>query len=348
VLLVLRDAVSGDATVGDVVLVVTLAGQVSQQVAAAVTVLQDLQRMGSVYDRLARLRTAVAAADRPLSWETDRTGVGTTSPAPPRREPPDTLRDGITLEAVGFTYPGTGTPVLDGVNLTLPAGSTVAIVGENGAGKSTLVKLLCGFYGPTRGRILVDGDDLAGFSPDRWRMRLAAGFQDFVRFELTARQAVGVGDLPRAGADQHVRAALSRAHAEDVIDELDRGLDTPLGQSYPDGAELSGGQWQKLALGRAFMRERPLLLVLDEPTSALDPQAEHLLFARYAEQAARVDRATGAITVLISHRFSTVRMADLIVVVADGRVVESGDHAALVGRGGLYAELFALQARAYQ
>jgi ATP-binding cassette, subfamily B, bacterial len=332
VFLVLRDAVAGGATIGDVVLVVTLAAQVSHQVAAAVTLVQDLQRMASAYGRLARLRAAVAEPARPE----------------PPREPPDRLRQGITLDAVAFTYPGTDAPVLSGVDLTLPAGGTVAIVGENGAGKSTLVKLLCGFYRPTRGRILVDGVDLGDCPPERWRARIAAGFQDFVRFEFVARQVVGVGDLRRASVDGDVRAALVRACADGVLADLDRGLDTPLGRSHPDGVELSGGQWQKLALGRAFMRERPLLLVLDEPTAALDPQAEHLLFDRYAEQARRVGWATGAITVLVSHRFSTVRMADLIVVVAAGRIVEHGDHETLLRRDGLYAELFALQARSYQ
>ena len=232
--------------------------------------------------------------------------------------------------------------------MTLPARTSVAIVGENGAGKSTLVKLLCGFYQPVRGEILVDGVDLRRMPLDRWRARIAAGFQDFVRFELLAREAVGVGDLPRITSGPAVSAALERAQATDVVDRLEHGLETPLGKTLPGGTELSGGQWQKLALGRALMREEPLLLVLDEPTSALDASAEHALFERYAAQSRDLAAKTGAITVFVSHRFSTVRMADLIIVVADGRIVESGDHAALVRAGGLYAELYELQAEAYR
>jgi ATP-binding cassette subfamily B protein len=232
--------------------------------------------------------------------------------------------------------------------MTLPAGSTVAVVGENGAGKTTLIKLLCGFYRPTQGKILVDGTDLRRVPLDDWRERIAAGFQDFGRYEFLVRQSIGVGDLAQQFADTPVRGALDRAHAADVLDHLADGLDTQLGKSYADGAELSGGQWQKLALGRAMMRENPLLLVLDEPTAALDPEAEHALFERYAEQARRVGETTGAITLLVSHRFSTVRMADLIIVIADGRVVETGDHASLVAAGGFYSELYAIQAEAYR
>jgi ATP-binding cassette subfamily B protein len=207
--------------------------------------------------------------------------------------------------------------------------------------------LLCGFYRPSEGRILVDGADLHGMSVDQWRTRIAAGFQDFVRYEFPVQQVVGVGDLARVSSEPAVRAALDRADATGVVDHLPDGLRTHLGKSYADGAELSGGQWQKLALGRAVMRESPLLVVLDEPTSALDPEAEHLLFQRHAEHARRVAARTGAITVFVSHRFSTVRTADLIVVVRDGRVVETGDHAALMAGAGLYAELFSLQAKAY-
>ncbi|MEU4767402.1 ABC transporter ATP-binding protein [Actinosynnema sp. NPDC023794] len=331
VLLVVRDAIAGRRGVGDVVLVIVLAAQVNQQVATAVTLLQDLQRMAGAYRRLTEVSASVTGAD----------------PAPPRHSPPRRLHDGIDLAGVAFNYPGADVPVLRDVDLHLPAGATVAIVGENGAGKSTLVKLLCGFYRPSEGRILVDGADLHDMPLDEWRTRIAAGFQDFVRYEFTAQQVVGLGDLPRASSEPAVRAALERADATGVLDDLPEGLRTRLGKSYADGAELSGGQWQKLALGRAMMREAPLLLVLDEPTSALDPEAEHVLFQRYAEHAKRVAGRTGGITVFVSHRFSTVRTADLIVVVGDGRVVETGDHAALTARGGLYAELFALQAKAY-
>jgi ATP-binding cassette, subfamily B, bacterial len=329
VLLVVRDAIAGRRGVGDVVLVIVLAAQVNQQVATAVTLLQDLQRMAGAYRRLTETAALV------------------TDPAPAHGSPPPRLRQGIELAGVAFTYPGTDVPVLHRVDLHLPAGATVAIVGENGAGKSTLVKLLCGFYRPSEGRILVDGADLHGMPVDRWRTRIAAGFQDFVRYEFAAQQVVGLGDLPRMSSEQAVREALDRADAAGVLDDLPEGLRTHLGKSYADGAELSGGQWQKLALGRAMMREAPLLLVLDEPASALDPEAEHVLFQRYAEHAKRVAARTGGITVFVSHRFSTVRMADLIIVVEDGRVVETGDHDALLAGAGLYAELFALQAKAY-
>jgi ATP-binding cassette, subfamily B, bacterial len=332
VLLVIRDAIVGQRGVGDVVLVVALAAQVNQQVTTAVALLQDLQRMASTYRRLSEIRAVVAVIDT----------------IPVDQATPDRLWEGITLDAVAFTYPGTETPVLRDVNLTLPAGSTVAIVGENGAGKSTLVKLLCGFYQPSAGRILVDGADLRAIPVDGWRGRIAAGFQDFIQYEFLARETVGLGDLPRIDDEPAVNTALDRANAAGVADHLAEGMDTQLGKSFADGVELSGGQWQKLALGRAMMRDEPLLLVLDEPTSALDPEAEHALFERYAAQAKRVGRETGAITLFVSHRFSTVRMADLIIVVQDGRVVEAGDHAALVGGSGLYSELFAIQAAAYR
>src|SRR5439155_1587423 len=188
------------------------------------------------------------------------------------------LRHGITFEGVSFGYPSTDRAALHDVHLTLAAGSTVAIVGENGAGKTTLVKLLCGFYQPSAGRILVDGVDLQRLRIDRWRERIAAGFQDFMRYEVRALEAVGVGDVPRVSDRTAVTGALERAHATDVLHALEDGLATQLGTSYAEGTELSGGQWQKLALGRALMRETPLLVLLDEPTAALDPQAEHDLF----------------------------------------------------------------------
>jgi ATP-binding cassette, subfamily B, bacterial len=254
---------------------------------------------------------------------------------------------GIELAGMEFRYPGGTHPVLRDVNLTLPAGATVAIIGENGAGKTTLVKLLSQFYQPSAGQILVDGSDLSELSPAQWRQRVTAGFQDFVRFEFLARETVGVGDLPRIGTPDAVVNALRLAHAVDMVTELPEGLDTKLGKSYADGVKPSGGQWPKLALGRAFMREHPLLVILDEPTAALDPAAEHALFERYAEHARRTASRTGAITVLASHRFSTVRMADLIVVMADGRIQEAGDHETLMRSDGLYRELYQLQAEAY-
>jgi ATP-binding cassette, subfamily B, bacterial len=331
VLLVIHDVIAGHRGVGDVVLVITLATQVTQQVTAAVTYLRELLRMASSYRRLGEFRAMVAEPVSPVS-------LGA----------PDQLRQGITLRGVGFGYPGSGQQALRDVDLTLPAGCTVAIVGENGAGKSTLVKLLCGLYQPSQGQILVDGKDLDQIPVEQWRQRIATGFQDFVRYEFSALQAIGVGDVPQVDDRPAVGAAMVRAHADTVLEALDDGLDTRLGKSYADGTELSGGQWQKLALARAFMRECPLLLILDEPTFALDPQAEHDLFHRYAEQAKVAARASGAITVLVTHRFSTVKMADLIIVIEDGHVSEAGEHADLAARGGTYAEMFSLQAEGYR
>jgi ATP-binding cassette subfamily B protein len=237
--------------------------------------------------------------------------------------------------------------VLRDVDLDLPAGSVVAIVGENGAGKTTLVKLLARFYQPTKGRIMVDGTELALVSADAWRSRLGGAFQDFMRYEFFARQTIGLGDLARSHLDEALLAAVERGGAADVIERLPHGLDTQLGPTWDNGMELSFGQWQKLALARGFMRERPLLLVLDEPTAALDAETEHALFERFAE-ASRRARNDGRVTVLVSHRFSTVRMADLIVVIDDGRIVEHGSHEALMSQDGLYAELYGIQANAYR
>ncbi|WP_117212284.1 ABC transporter ATP-binding protein [Allorhizocola rhizosphaerae] len=260
---------------------------------------------------------------------------------------PGALREGIRFEHVSFAYPGTTVPVLQDVTVTLPAGAVVAIVGENGAGKSTLVKLLSQFYRPTSGRILVDGQDLARMPADSWRARLSGAYQDFFRFELRAQQAVGVGDLPRLDDQPAVRAAVDRAGAQDVVTQLVSGLDTQLGPAWPAGVEVSFGQWQKLALARGFMREEPLLLVLDEPTAALDAETEHALFERYAV-GARQASAAGRITILVSHRFSTVRMADHIVVLDGARVAEFGSHDELMAKRGKYAELYSIQAAAYR
>jgi ATP-binding cassette subfamily B protein len=266
---------------------------------------------------------------------------------------PDRLQEGIRLEHVSFAYPATDRLVLNDVSLTLPAGAVVAVVGENGAGKSTLVKLLAKLYEPTGGRILVDGADLGRMPTDGWRSRLAGAFQDFFRFELHARHSVGVGDVPCLDDNGAVVRAVDQAGANDVVLGLSEGLDTQLGPTWPDGVEISFGQWQKLALARGFMRDAPLLLVLDEPTAALDAETEHSLFERYAAAArgegGRADGSSeGRITILVSHRFSTVRMADLIVVLDGARVVEVGSHHDLLQRGGQYAQLYDIQAAAYR
>ncbi len=238
--------------------------------------------------------------------------------------------------------------MLDDVNLHLDPGSVVAIVGENGAGKTTLVKLLCKMYQPTSGRILIDNVDLARMPPDQWRSRLAGAFQDFFRFEFKARHSVGIGDVPHLDDGPAVIAAVDRAGAGDVVEHLASGLETQLGPTWPDGVEISFGQWQKLALARGFMRETPLLLILDEPTAALDAETEHALFERFAAAAHSEKERAGRITILVSHRFSTVRMADFIIVLDGSRVAESGTHEALLAKGGQYAQLYNIQATAYR
>ena len=271
---------------------------------------------------------------------------------------PNHLETGIRMEGLSFRYPGTETLVLDDVDLKLPAGKVIAIVGENGAGKSTLVKLLCRLYHPTEGRILIDGQDLGSMPASEWRERLGGAFQDFYRFEYRASRSIGVGDLPRINDETAVRVAAARGGADDVIEALGAGLATQLGATWPYGTELSFGQWQKIALARGFMRDDPLVLILDEPTAALDAETEHALFERYAEAArgretntesdAKGTAPSGRITILVSHRFSTVRMADLIVVLDGARVAEVGAHDELMARNGHYASLYSTQARGYR
>ncbi|MET9296390.1 ABC transporter ATP-binding protein [Streptomyces sp. NPDC003077] len=326
-------AARGSVSLGSVLLAVLLAGRFVGHVAGLVAttgVVADLLRGAE------RFRWLRAYARR-------------ARPAAATARVPDALRHGISLDGLSFRYPGTSSPVLRDVTLRLPAGGVVALVGENGSGKTTLVKLLCRMYEPTRGRVLADGVGLAAFDPALWRARLSAGFQDFVRFELPAGETVGVGDVPRLDDRAAVRSALARAGAADLPAGLPGGLATQLGRQWPDGVDLSGGQWQKLALARALMRTRPLLLVLDEPTASLDAETEHALFERLTAAAHRANgAASGAITLLVSHRFSTVRAADLIVVLDRGRVAELGSHRELMARGGLYASMYGVQARAYR
>jgi len=323
-------ALDGDATAGDVLLVVILAAQVNGQVGQSVTLL------GSSLD-------AAKAVDRWL-WLRDYASAEAAAPA--STPPPRPLRHGISLRGVTFRYPGTEVDVLHDVDLDLPAGTSVAVVGENGAGKSTLVKLLCRFYAPTSGTITVDGVDLQSIDVEAWRAQLAGGFQDFARLELRLRESVGVGDLPRIDDGPAVAAALARTEGGDLAGGLSGGQEAQLGRQF-DGAELSTGQWQKVAVARAVLRETPTLLLLDEPSSGLDARAEHTLLERYSDAAREVAATTGAATLLVSHRFSTVRAADLIVVMNGGRVVERGTHDELVAAGGTYADLYSIQARAY-
>jgi ATP-binding cassette subfamily B protein len=345
VVLELYGALRWHASVGDLVLVITLAVQVSVQVSGTLGLLSLLQVAGRTSDRIGELRT-VAALDSGPAGATAAPGPASAA-SPDGADVPERLAHGITLEDVSFSYPGAGSPVLSGVSLHIPAGSVLALVGENGAGKSTLVKLLCGLYRPTSGRILIDGQDLAGLAPEEWRSRVAALFQDFHRIELTLGESIGHGDIAQVDDAEAVSAAAARARADGVLRTVPGGLSGYVGHSYSDGTELSGGQWQTVGLARALMREDPLLLILDEPAASLDPSAEHDLFERYATSAGKAGQQYGGITVLISHRFSTVGMADFIAVLKDGRLTECGTHRELMAGRGLYAELFTLQARAY-
>src|SRR5437867_12480135 len=312
--------------------------------------------IGATVGEVGFLRGFWMDGSRRLAWLED---YAASLVASDDRSVPSRLSEGIRLEHVSFAYPGTDRLVLDDVSLVLPAGAVVALVGENGAGKTTLVKLLAKLYEPGAGRVLVDGVELARMPADEWRSRLAGAFQDFFRFEFRARHTVGVGDVPRLDDEPAVIAAVARAGAGDVVARLTAGLETQLGPTWPEGVEVSFGQWQKLALARGFMRDHPLLLVLDEPTAALDAETEHALFERYAAAArgggrdgATADGAAheddGRITILVSHRFSTVRMADLIVVLNGARVAEVGAHEDLMAKRGLYAELYRIQAAAYR
>ncbi len=319
------------ATAGEVLLVLAAGARLSAYVGATV-------------GEIGFLRGFWLDGSRRMAWLEDYAASmieHADTPAPQR------LSEGIRFEHVSFAYPGTSRRVLEDVCLELKPGAVVAIVGENGTGKSTLVKLLCRMYEPEQGRILVDGVDLARIRADEWRERLAGAFQDFFRFEFRVQQSVGVGDVPRLENQPAVTAAVGRAGADDVVEKLASGLETQLGPTWPGGVDVSFGQWQKFALARGFMRDHPLLLVLDEPTAALDAETEHTLFERYAV-AARDSAPDGRITILVSHRFSTVRMADLIVVLDGARVVEVGSHEALLAKGGQYAELYGIQAAAYR
>ena len=321
------------ATPGNVLLVLAAGARLSAYISATV-------------GEIGFLRGIWLDGSRRLAWLEDYAAAQSQGAD---RAVPERLEKGVRFEHVSFAYPGTERLVLEDVNLHLTPGSVVAIVGENGAGKTTLVKLLCGLYRPACGRILVDGIELARMPQDAWRSRLAGAFQDFFKFEFLAQQSVGVGDIPRVDDRPAVAAAVDRAGAGDVVHQLSAGLDTQLGPTWPGGVEISFGQWQKLALARGFMREVPLLLVLDEPTAALDAETEHALFERYAAAAHGNGSAPGGrITILVSHRFSTVRMADFIVVLDGARVAEQGTHEALLAKGGQYAELYGIQAAAYR
>ena len=289
-----------------------------------------LSAVGGMYEDNLYLSTLYDYLDTPVGAPL---GAAVRGPKP---------EDGIRFERVSFAYPDATEPTLRDIDLHLPPGSSLALVGENGSGKTTLIKLLTRLYAPSSGRILFEGLDIREWEEGALRNRLGVIFQDFARYQLQVGENVGAGDEAHFEDEDRWRTAAAKGQAAEFIEQLPLGYATQLGKWFRDGRELSGGQWQKIALSRAFMRTGADVLVLDEPTAAMDARAEAEIFEHFRQL------ARGRITILISHRFSTVRMADQIAVLDRGRIIERGSHAELTAAGGHYAQLFALQARGYQ
>jgi len=318
------EAVRGLITLGNMTMYIML----FRQGQAAVT--SSLGAVGGMYEDNLYLSTLYEYLEQPVE---PSTGTAVSGPDP---------EAGVQFENVEFRYPGSHEPAVTGVNLQIKRGQSLALVGENGSGKTTLIKLLTRLYAPTSGRILLDGQDLAEWDEAALRERIGVIFQDFARYQLLVGENVGAGDERYFEDEERWRAAAVKGRASDFIDTLPAGYQTQLGKWFKDGRELSGGQWQKIALSRAFMRSRADILVLDEPTAAMDAQAEAEVFEHFRQLARE------RITILISHRFSTVRMADQIVVLNNGHIIERGSHEELMQLHGRYAQLFTLQARGYR
>ncbi|WP_143254076.1 ABC transporter ATP-binding protein [Amycolatopsis keratiniphila] len=318
------EAVGGRLTLGDLALYTAAAASVQTSVQGLFTAFSGMYENNLYLDTLYRFlgtKPEIVAPSEP-------------------RPLPSTVEGHIRFEEVSFTYPGAADPALDGVSFEIRPGETVAVVGRNGAGKSTLFKLLCRLYDPTGGRILLDDVDIREYDPVELRRQISAMFQDYVTYQGTAAENIGLGDLTHLVDRERIETSAKRAGADERIERLPSGYDTPLGRWFDQGVSLSGGEWQKIALARAFLREAPIL-ILDEPTSALDAQAEHDLFSRLREL------SEGRTTLYISHRFSTVRQAERILLLEHGKVAEYGTHDELMATEAGYAELFTLQAAAY-
>ncbi len=318
-------ALTGRVTVGDLTLYVQAADGVSN---AFLALLGGFQTM---YEHQLYLATLFELLDLQPSV------VAPASPVPVRRP----FREGIEFRHVTYAYEGHDTPALEDVSFTVQPGEAVAIVGHNGAGKTTLVKLLARLYDPQQGQVLIDGRDAREYDPVELRRQFGVLFQDYVAYQLSARENIGVGHAERLDDLAAVAGAADKSGAAPIIEQLPEGYETVLGKWFDGGTQLSGGEWQKVALARAFMREAQVL-ILDEPSAALDAQAEYELFSRFREL------TQGRTAVFISHRFSTVRRADRILVLEAGRLVEHGTHAELLALGGRYADLFNLQASSYR
>jgi ATP-binding cassette subfamily B protein len=324
-------AAAGALTLGNMTMYVVAFRQGQQAFQSALAGIGDMYEhnlyMSNLWDylKIARAGARVAA------------GPGTVGESAGAR-----AGSGIVLEDAGFKYPGKDAWALRHVSLSIPAGESLALVGQNGAGKTTLVKLLTRLYEPSEGRILLDGRDLQEWDPEVLRKRFGVLFQDYNQYQLKIRENVGLGSVEHLEDEPRIERAVEHGGAGEIVASLEGGLDALLGRWFQDGAELSGGQWQKIALARGFMREEADILVLDEPTAALDAESEHAVFARFREL------AEGRTTIVISHRFPTVRMARSIVVLDHGTIIERGTHDELVARGGTYARMFALQAEGYR